>query len=182
MKNLRNLTQSSLRNDPINRRMQGYSFRNFRRRRWSSRCKFALLFQSNFDLKHSLEEEMGQERSRTNGTRFGVLYKENLEINRESVLRREERFKQKTKSILNRWMSCWSRSTAPITRRLTNRRLLMMTVRSSIDAHDLISSRKEEGFDRRSSGILIQRSWCAWWVHRSHAIWAVITWAIDGHD
>ena len=29
MKNSRNLTQSSLRNDPINRRMQGYSFRIF---------------------------------------------------------------------------------------------------------------------------------------------------------
>ena len=29
MKKLRNLTQSSLRNDPINRRMQGYSFRIF---------------------------------------------------------------------------------------------------------------------------------------------------------
>ena len=30
MKNSRNLTQSSLRNDPINRRMQGYSFRIFK--------------------------------------------------------------------------------------------------------------------------------------------------------
>ena len=29
MKNSPNLTQSSLRNDPINRRMQGYSFRIF---------------------------------------------------------------------------------------------------------------------------------------------------------
>ena len=92
MKNSPNLTQSSLRNDPINRRMQGYSFRNFRRRRWSSRCKFFLLSRSKFDFKCSLEVEITYEHTETNGTRFNGVYKEYFRIERERVLRREERF------------------------------------------------------------------------------------------
>ena len=44
---------------------------------------------------------MGQERSRTNGTRFHEVYMENLEINREHVLRLEERFLKKTKMIVD---------------------------------------------------------------------------------
>ena len=118
MKNLRNLTQSSLRNDPINRRMQGYSFRNFRRRRWSSRCKFALLFQSNFDLKHSLEAEMGQQRSRTNGAQFGVFYKENLRNDRERFFSSRRTHLKKTILKHSRWMQIHhdgrSRSCTPL--------------------------------------------------------------------
>ena len=88
MKNLRNLTQSSRRNDPINRRMQGYSFRNFRRRRWSSRCKFVLLFQSNLDLKCSIDAETSLEQTE----REIMEYKRSiLGLNANTSSRREER-------------------------------------------------------------------------------------------
>ena len=98
MKNLPNLTQSSHRNHPINRRMKGYSFRNFRRRRWSSRCKFSLLSRSNFDLKCSIDAETSLEHPRTNGTRNNGVYKEYFRIEREPVLRREERFLKKNEN------------------------------------------------------------------------------------
>ena len=87
----RNLNQSSLRNDPINRRMQGFSFRIDEDKNWSSRCDFFLLFRSKFDFKHSIEAEMSQEHYETNGTRIEALHRENLMNNHEHVLRREER-------------------------------------------------------------------------------------------
>ena len=87
-----NLTQSSLRNDPINRWMQGFSFRIDEDENSSSRCDFFLLFQSKFDFKHSIEAEMSQEHSRTNDTQNDGLNKENLLDNREHVLRRENSF------------------------------------------------------------------------------------------
>ena len=130
MKNLRNLTQSSLRNDPINRRMQGYSFRNFRRRRWSSRCKFALLFQSNFDLEHSLEAEMGQERSRTNGAQFGVFYKENLRNDREHLLVARRTSFIMAKMIVDRPMKRRIRSTITIARDSIGTMRRLLNVRS----------------------------------------------------
>ena len=40
-----NLTQISLRNDPINRRMQGFSFRISEDKVWSSRLDFFHFFQ-----------------------------------------------------------------------------------------------------------------------------------------
>ena len=138
MKNLRNLTQSSLRNDPINRRMQGYSFRNFRRRRWSSRCKFSLLFQSNLDLKHSIDAEMSLECSRTNGTRFHGVYMENSEINRERVLRREEPFLNKTKMNLDRPMKRRIGSMIAITRDSIETSRHLMNVGSRSCGLDLI--------------------------------------------
>ena len=100
----RNLTQSSLRNDPINRRMQGFSFQIDEDESWSSRCDFFLLFRSKFDFKHSIEAEMSQEHSRTNGTRNDSLNKENLMDNRERVLHREEPFLNKTKLDFGRPM------------------------------------------------------------------------------
>ena len=87
-----NLTQSSLRNDPINRRMQGFSFQIDEDESWSSRCDFFLLLRSKFDFKHSVEAEMNQEYSESNGTQNDGLNKENLMDNRERVLRREEPF------------------------------------------------------------------------------------------
>ena len=86
-----NLTQSSLRNDPINRWMQGFSFRIDEDENWSSRCDFFLLLRSNFDFKHSIEAEMNQEYSESNGARFGKVYTSNLENDREPFFRREER-------------------------------------------------------------------------------------------
>ena len=43
--NTRNITQINLRNDPINRRMHGFSFRGSEDEVWSSRCEFSFLFQ-----------------------------------------------------------------------------------------------------------------------------------------
>ena len=88
----RNLTQSSLRNDPINRRMQGFLFRIDEDENWSSRCDFFLLFQLKFDFKYSLDAEMHQEHSRTNDTRNDSLNNENFTKDRGPVLRREEPF------------------------------------------------------------------------------------------
>ena len=51
----RNLTQINLRNDPINRRMQGFSFQIDEDKNWSSRCDFFLLLQLSLDFKHSLD-------------------------------------------------------------------------------------------------------------------------------
>ena len=88
----RNLTQSSLQNDPINRRMQGFSFQIDEDESWSSRCDFFLLLRSKFDFKHSIEAEMSQEHSRTNGMQNDSLNNENLTKDRGRVLRREEPF------------------------------------------------------------------------------------------
>ena len=87
-----NLTQISLRNDPINRRMQGFSLQIFERRKWSSRLDFFQLFQSNFEIKHSNEAEMSCEYTETNDMRNDALNMENLKIDRRPVLRREELF------------------------------------------------------------------------------------------
>ena len=81
-----NLTQISLRNDPINRRMQGFSFWIFERRKWSSRLDFFQHFQSNFEIKYSNEAEMSCEYIETNDTRNNALNMENLKIDREHVL------------------------------------------------------------------------------------------------
>ena len=82
----RNLTQSSLRNDPINRRMQGFSFWIDEDENWSSRWDFFLLFRSKFDFKHSIEAEMSQEHYETKGTRIEAPHRENLMKNRERFL------------------------------------------------------------------------------------------------
>ena len=76
----RNLTQISLRNDPINRRMQGFSFQIDEDENRSLRCNFFLLFRSNFDFKHSLDAKMHQEYSESNGSWNDALNKENLMI------------------------------------------------------------------------------------------------------
>ena len=92
-----NLTQISLRNDPINRQMQGFSFQIDEDENWSSRCDFFLLSRSKLDFKHSIDAEMHQEQQETSGTRNGWLNKEYLINNLGHVLRREERFLEKTK-------------------------------------------------------------------------------------
>ena len=66
----RNLTQISLQNDPINRRMHGFSFRIDEDENWSSRCDFFILLRSNFDFIHSNETEMSCEHRETNDTRL----------------------------------------------------------------------------------------------------------------
>ena len=111
-----NLTQINLRNDPINRRIQGYSFRNSEDEVWCSRCDCIQFSRSKFEFQHSIEAQMGYAHRETNGTRFGVFSKENLKKFREQVLRREERNLYKTKSIVSRPMKRWSRSTVVIVR------------------------------------------------------------------
>ena len=58
----RNITQSRAHNDPINYQMHGYSFRDFWRWRWHSRCDFSLLPRSIFYFKHSSDVKMCQEK------------------------------------------------------------------------------------------------------------------------
>ena len=57
---------------------------------------------------------MGQERSRTNGARFGVFYKENLRNDREHVFSHEEQFLKKMRFDLGRPMKRLSRWTIAI--------------------------------------------------------------------
>ena len=53
-----NLTQSRTRNDPINRRIQGFSFRDFENDIRHSRWGFFQFSRPILDLKHSLDTEM----------------------------------------------------------------------------------------------------------------------------
>ena len=73
-----NLTQISLWNDPINRRMQGFSFRIDEDKNWSSRCDFFLLSRLNYDFINSMGAEMSQEYREANGAWNGGVNKENL--------------------------------------------------------------------------------------------------------
>ena len=74
----RNLTQISLRNDPINRRMHGFSFRVSEDEVWSSRWEFSFLFRLNYKFKDLMGAEMSQEYRETNGAWNGGVNKENL--------------------------------------------------------------------------------------------------------
>ena len=56
-----NLTRSRARNDPIIRRIQGFSFRDFENEVWRSRCDFFQFSQRIIDFKHSLDGEMSIE-------------------------------------------------------------------------------------------------------------------------
>ena len=133
-----NRTQISLRNDPINRRMQGFSFRVDEDKNWSSRCDFFLLSRSKFDFKHSIEAEMSEEHYETNGTRIEALHIENLMKNRKHVLRREERYLKKTKVIFGRPMKRLSRWTVAIVRPLRWIDVLILIVGFKSGGFDLI--------------------------------------------
>ena len=72
-----------------------------------SKTKFEvqdLISSFSFNFIHPNGAEMNKEYRETNGARNGCVYKENLEIDREHVLCREERFLKKTKLILDRWI------------------------------------------------------------------------------
>ena len=56
-----NLTRSRARNDPINHRIQSFSFRDFKNKVQHSRCDFFQFSQQILDFKHSLDAEMGLE-------------------------------------------------------------------------------------------------------------------------
>ena len=56
-----NPTRSRARNEPITRRVQGFSFHDFEDEVWRSRCDFFRFPQSISDLKHSLDAEMSLE-------------------------------------------------------------------------------------------------------------------------
>ena len=57
----RNLTWSRARNDPINYRIQGFLFRDFKNEVRRSRCDFFHFFQPILDFKYSLDAEMSLE-------------------------------------------------------------------------------------------------------------------------
>ena len=59
------LTQDSDWNDPINHRIQGFSFRNFENDRQCSRDEFSLINQRNLNFNHSVDAEMGIEAIRS---------------------------------------------------------------------------------------------------------------------
>ena len=56
-----NLTRSRARNDPINRRIQGFSFRNFENKVWHLRYDFFQFSRPILDFKHYLDAEMSLE-------------------------------------------------------------------------------------------------------------------------
>ena len=76
--NTRNLAQISLRNDPINRQMHGFSFRVSEDKVWSSWWEFSFLFRLNYEFKDSMGAEMSQEYRETNGAWNDEVHKENL--------------------------------------------------------------------------------------------------------
>ena len=57
----RNLTQSHAWNDPINRQIQCFSFRDFENEVRRSRCDFFRFFQPILDFKHSSDAKMSLE-------------------------------------------------------------------------------------------------------------------------
>ena len=56
-----NLAQSRTRNDPINRRIQGFSFCDFENEVQRSRCDFFRFFPPNLDFKPSLDAKISLE-------------------------------------------------------------------------------------------------------------------------
>ena len=54
----RNLTQSRAWIDPLNRQIQGFSFRDFENKVWCSRCDFFRFFQPILNFKHSSDAEI----------------------------------------------------------------------------------------------------------------------------
>ena len=99
-----NLTQINLRNDPINRRMQGFSFRISEDEVWSSRWQFSFLFRLNYGFIHSIEAEMSCEHIETNGTWNGWVHKMNLKKLHERLLPSRRTIFKRTKLMCNRPM------------------------------------------------------------------------------
>ena len=58
------LTRDSNQNDPIDRRIDGYSFRDFKREHWCSRDKFSLIDRQNLTFNHSMDAESSLEEIR----------------------------------------------------------------------------------------------------------------------
>ena len=85
-----NLTQINLRNDPINRRIQSFSFRNFEDEVWCSRLDFSLVFWLKLKTMHLMEAELKYDHAGTNGTRKEFVNKENFMFDRGPFFRREE--------------------------------------------------------------------------------------------
>ena len=56
-----NLTRDSDQNDPIDRQIKDFSFRDFKDDRRHSRGKFSLLFRQNLTFNHSINAKMSLE-------------------------------------------------------------------------------------------------------------------------
>ena len=156
-----NLTQISLRNDPINRWMHGFSFQVSEDEVWSSRCEFFFLFRSKFDFKSSVSAEMSQEYNEMNGMWNDEVHNSNLvKIHGRFFLPRRTEFKERFWGSSVGWRG-WSRSMVAITRPL---------IESSLQCDDRPIVNKGSRcililWRRRCAAliahwILIQRSWC----------------------
>ena len=155
----RNLTQVSLRKVPINRRMQGFSFRVSKDEFWSSRCEFSFLFRLNFQFMSSVGAEMSQEYNETNGMWIGGLHKENLaKIHRPILQPRRTEFKE-AKMRRSRWMKS-------------------MIV---IDGRDYISFR-EWSLPLDDRPIIGGRSWCVLIARRRKCVDLIDRWIFIGRS
>ena len=90
MKKLRNLTQSGPRNDPINRRMQGYSFRIFEDEDEVQDVNSSFSLDQILILSIHWKRKWVKNALEQTTRDLELLYKEYSKIERERVLRREE--------------------------------------------------------------------------------------------
>ena len=147
----RSLTQISLQNDPINRRM--HVFR-------SEFLKTKIEVQdviSSFSLDQSLISSIQWMRKYIKNTRKQTAHEMMVYTNqiwRKSTgdsFRREEQFLKKDFKAQSSDLMDSSRSTVAMRRRFTNWRLFFMTVGSQTKGWDESSSREEEDAELRSS-------------------------------
>ena len=138
MKNSPNLTQSSLRNDPINRRMQGYSFRIFEDEDGVQDANSSFSFNKSSILSIHWKRKWVKSALEQTARDLELYTRSNLEINRERVLRREEPFLNKTKMNLDRPMKGRIGSTIAITRDSIETSRHLMNVGSRSCGLDLI--------------------------------------------
>ena len=156
-----NLTQISLWNDPINRRMQGFSFRIFE----DESGVQDLISSNSFDQTMNLNIQW---KRKWVASTLKEMVHEMVEYTRRiwrkstgKFFRGEELYLKRRKWILAVGWSNWSWSTVVIARPLVNRHLLLMAIRFLINSRDLISSRVwEEASISIVRWILIQRSRC----------------------
>ena len=162
----RNLTQSSLHNDPINFWMQGFSFRIFEDK---SGVEDVISFFS-FDQSLISRVQLKQKRVKItlkqttrdlveNTLQIWRIFPNMFFVSKNGFYKSENYVQPLDLMDSSRW-------TAPIGHQLMNRCLLSMSIRSLIDARDLISSRKEGV----AQLLLIRRILIGWFVFDRRSI------------
>ena len=94
MKNLRNLTQSSLRNHPINRRMQGFSFRIFEDEDGVQDVNFSFSFNQILILSIHWKRKWVKNALEQTARDLELYTRSNLDLIANRSSRREEQFKK----------------------------------------------------------------------------------------